>query len=52
MNILKLAEEQKDTIKGFETFEQQMGFLSGGTEEEQLEGLRQVLMRRPTRRTR
>lgn len=47
INIIKLAEAQGDTIKGFETFEQQMDILSSGTEAEQLEGLRKVLDQDP-----
>ncbi|MDP3736014.1 MAG: TraB/GumN family protein [Hyphomonadaceae bacterium] len=43
INLARLAEEQDDDIKGFETFEQQMDMLAGGSEEEQLEGLRAVL---------
>jgi uncharacterized protein len=43
INLVKIAEQQGDAIKGFETFEQQMDILSSGTEEEQLEGLRNVL---------
>ena len=47
INIVRLAEEQKDTIKGFETFEQQMDILSAGTEEEQLEALRKTIRMPP-----
>jgi uncharacterized protein YbaP (TraB family) len=47
INIARLAEEQGDKILGFETFEQQMEMLAGGTEEEQLEALRKVLAAPP-----
>ena len=43
INLARLAEKKSDDIKGFETFEQQMNMLAGGSEEEQLEGLRAVL---------
>ena len=38
INLARLAEKQGDEVKGFETFEEQMNMLAGGTEEEQLEG--------------
>jgi uncharacterized protein YbaP (TraB family) len=47
LNLLKIAEEQGDAVKGFETFEQQMDLLAGGTEEEQLAGLRAALAAPP-----
>lgn len=43
VNILKWAEEQGDAIKGFETMEEQMEIIGGGTEEEQLAGLRAAI---------
>jgi uncharacterized protein YbaP (TraB family) len=36
INITKIAEEQGDTVKGFETIDEQLDMLSAGTEEEQL----------------
>ena len=47
INIARIAEEQGDAVKGFETFEQQMEMLAGGTEEEQLEALRAVIAAPP-----
>lgn len=47
INIARIAEEQGDKILGFETFEQQMKMLAGGTEEEQLEALRKVISAPP-----
>ena len=47
LNLLKMAEDQGDTVKGLETFEQQMDLLAGGTEEEQLAGLRAALAAPP-----
>ncbi len=47
INIARIAEEQGDEIKGFETFEQQMEMLAGGTEEEQLEALRAAIAAPP-----
>jgi len=47
INIAKIAEDQGDEIKGFETFEQQMELLAGGTEEEQLEALRAAIAAPP-----
>lgn len=47
INIARIAEDQGDAIKGFETFEQQMEMLAGGTEEEQLEALRAVIAAPP-----
>jgi len=43
INLARIAEEQGDAIKGFETFEQQMAMLSSGTEEEQLAALRAAI---------
>jgi hypothetical protein len=47
LTLTKMAEDQKDEIKGFETFQQQMDLLSGGAEEEQLAGLRAALSAPP-----
>lgn len=47
INIARMAEEQGDAIKGFETFEQQMKMLSSGTEEEQLAALRAAIAAPP-----
>lgn len=43
VKIAKMAETEGDAIKGFESFEDQIKILSAGTEEQQLEGLRQAL---------
>lgn len=43
VKIAKMAEDDGDAIKGFETVEEQTKILSSGTEEEQLEALRTVL---------
>jgi len=47
LTLTKMAEDQGDKIQGFETFEQQMDLLAGGTEEEQLAGLRAALTAPP-----
>lgn len=47
LNLAKIAEDQGDAIKGFETFEQQMMMLAGGTEEEQLAALRIAIAQPP-----
>lgn len=41
--LLRLAREQGDEIRGLETAEQQMEWLSGGTDEEQLASLKALL---------
>lgn len=43
MVLTKLAREQGDEIKGLETAEQQLGWLSGGTDAEQLAALKELL---------
>jgi uncharacterized protein len=43
INLVRIAEEQGDAVRGFETFEQQMNMLSSAPEEEQLKSLREVL---------
>lgn len=43
LKIAKLAEDDGDPIKGFETVEEQTKILSSGTEEDQLAALRRVL---------
>jgi uncharacterized protein YbaP (TraB family) len=41
--LMKLARDQGDEIRGLETAEQQMEWISAGTDEEQLAALRQLL---------
>ena len=43
VKIAKMAEDDGDAIKGFETMEEQIKLLASGTDEEQLEGLREAL---------
>lgn len=43
VKIAKMAEDDGDAIKGFETVEEQSKILASGSEEEQLEALRTVL---------